>query len=312
MLTVAKQPEAVKRPLVIWRLLDGKPGHENQTLGLLRALERLAAERGQAAPQCIELFVADQRFSLWSFVLRRFHLGKNLPVPDFIIGAGHRTHWPMLCARRAFGGKAIALMSPSLPCAFFDLVVAPAHDGLTGRNVIVTQGVLNVMQPGEKAPGKTLVMVGGESKHFAWSNEQVLLQLKELATRYPALCVTDSRRTPAALRSELASFFTDRYMPWEKCPTGWLANELAGAENAWVTEDSVSMIYEALSAGCRIGLLGLSEAKGRLAQGIVSLREAKRVVRWLPSTAMPELLLTTQALAESDRVAHALLGAVRA
>ena len=101
-----------------------------------------------------------------------------LPVPDFIIGAGHRTHWPMLCARRAFGGKAIALMSPSLPCAFFDLVVAPAHDGLTGRNVIVTQGVLNVMQPGEKAPGKTLVMVGGESKHFAWSNEQVLLQLK--------------------------------------------------------------------------------------------------------------------------------------
>ena len=296
MLTAAKQPEAVRRSLVIWRLLDGKPGHENQTLGLLRALERLAAERGQAVPQCIKLFVADQNFSLWSFVLRRFHLGKNLPVPDFIIGAGHRTHWPMLCARRAFGGKAIALMSPSLPCAFFDLVVAPAHDGLTGRNVIVTQGVLNVMQPGEKAPGKTLVMVGGESKHFAWSNEQVLLQLKELATRYPAL----------------ASFFADRYMPWEKCPTGWLANELAGAENAWVTEDSVSMIYEALSAGCRIGLLGLSEAKGRLAQGIVSLREAKRVVRWLPSTAMPELLLTTQALAESDRVAHALLGAVRA
>lgn len=310
--TAAEKPEAAERPQVIWRLLDGKPGHENQTLGLLRALERLAAERGQAAPQCIELPVADQHFSLWGFVLKRFHLGQNLPSPDFIIGAGHRTHWPMLCARRAFGGKAIALMSPSLPCAFFDLVVAPAHDGLTGRNVVVTEGVLNAMQPGVKTSGYTLVLVGGESKHFEWSNEQVLTQLKELATRYPTLCVTDSRRTPATLRAELASTFADRYMPWENCPTGWLVNELASAENAWVTEDSVSMIYEALSAGCRVGLLGLSEAKGRLAQGIASLREAKRVVRWLPGTIMPALPLAPQALAESDRVAHTLFPAARA
>ena len=69
--TAAEKPEAAERPQVIWRLLDGKPGHENQTLGLLRALERLAAERGQAAPQCIELPVADQHFSLWGFILAK-------------------------------------------------------------------------------------------------------------------------------------------------------------------------------------------------------------------------------------------------
>ncbi len=311
MLTAAEKPEAAERPLVIWRLLDGKPGHESQTLGLLRALERLAVERGQAAPKSADLFVADQRLSVWDFVLKRFHLGRNLAAPDFIIGAGHRTHWPMLCARRAFGGKAIALMSPSLPCTFFDRVVAPAHDGLTGRNVIVTQGVLNAMQTGVKTPGYTLVLVGGESKHFGWSNEQVLAQLKELASRYPKLCVTDSRRTPTTLRIELASVFADRYMPWENCPTGWLASELAIAENAWVTEDSVSMIYESLSAGCRVGLLGLGDAKGRLTQGIAHLLEDKRVVRWPPSTAMPELLLTTQTFTESDRVALALFSVVR-
>lgn len=278
--TAAKQPEAAERPLVIWRLLDGKPGHENQTLGLLCALERLAAERGQAAPQCIELSVADQHFSLWDFVLKRFHLGQTLPSPDFIIGAGHRTHWPMLCARRAFGGKAIALMSPSLPCAFFDLVVAPAHDGLTGRNVIVTQGVLNAMQPGVKIPGYTLVLVGGESKHFEWSNEQVLAQLETILTRHPSACITDSRRTPAALRAALTKHWPEAYQPWEQFPSGWLASELAIAEYAWVTEDSVSMIYESLTAGCTVGLVGLkSLSNGRLQHGVRMLESAELVLR---------------------------------
>jgi mitochondrial fission protein ELM1 len=273
--------DATTQPLVIWRLMDGKPGHENQTLGLIKALERLAAERGMPEPVCIDMPLGDYAYTLWDWLFKRFRPGFLKPHPDFIIGAGHRTHWPMLCARRSVGGKAIALMSPTLPCVFFDWVVAPAHDGLTGRNVIVTQGVLNAMQPASvKRPGYTVVMIGGVSKHFLWDDAQVLAQLEDIMRRHPQVRITDSRRTPPALRAELAKRWSVEYQPWEKCPAGWLANELAVAENAWVTEDSVSMIYEALTAGCVVGLVGLAPASsrpGRLARGIVQLRDSKQV-----------------------------------
>jgi len=303
--------DAATQPLVIWRLVDGKPGHENQTLGLVRALERLAVERGMAVPQCLDMPLGDFRYTLWDWLFKRFRPGFLKPRPDFIIGAGHRTHWPMLCARRSFGGKAIALMSPSLPASFFDLVVAPAHDGLTGRNVIVTQGVLNAMQPAEvKRAGYTLVLVGGVSKHFAWRDEQVMAQLNEIMARHPQVRITDSRRTPDALRAELAARWPVTYQPWEKCPPGWLASELAIAENAWVTEDSVSMIYEALTAGCAVGLVGLEPAgksEGRLVRGIRALEHAKLVSK-LPALGNGDVLRASELrLNEADRLARLML-----
>jgi len=303
--------DASLQPLVIWRLMDGKPGHENQTLGLIKALERLAMENGMAAPQCLDMQLGDFRYTLWDWLFKRFRPGFLKPRPDFIIGAGHRTHWPMLCARRSFGGKAIALMSPSLPSCFFDLVVAPAHDGLTGRNVIVTQGVLNAMQPAEvKRAGYTLVLVGGVSKHFAWNDAQVMAQLNEIMARHPQVRITDSRRTPAALRAELAARWPVTYQPWEQCPPGWLASELAVAENAWVTEDSVSMIYEALTAGCAVGLVGLDtggKTEGRLVRGIRKL-EQDGLVRKLPALAGGESLRVVEpGLNEAERVACLLL-----
>lgn len=301
--------DAKTQPLVIWRLMDGKPGHENQTLGLVKALERLAAERGMPAPICIDMPLGDYACTLWDWLFKRFRPGFLKPRPDFIIGAGHHTHWPMLCARRSVGGKAVALMSPTLPSVFFDLVVAPAHDGLTAHNVIVTQGVLNAMQPALiKRPGYTLVMIGGVSKHFLWDDAHVLAQLEDIMQRHPQVRITDSRRTPPALRAELANRWSVEYQPWEQCSAGWLANELAVAENAWVTEDSVSMIYEALTAGCAVGLVGLKRAEGkvgRLVRGIEELVQGGWVRR-LPEP-LSSLSLEHGLLNEADRVAASIL-----
>jgi hypothetical protein len=216
----------------------------------------------------------------------------------------------MLCARRAYGGKAIALMSPSLPLSWFDTVVMPEHDNRTGRNVIVTRGVLNAMQPGEKQQGKTLVLVGGEGKHFDWDDAAVYRAVAQLAQTDGELIITDSRRTPMALRHRLQAEFATRYQPWESCPSGWLHEQLASAETAWVTEDSVSMIYESLSAGCRVGLVALSSGHGRLAQGIANLEAEGLVARWSLASgqAMPTLPARIVVLNEAGRVAQQLLG----
>jgi mitochondrial fission protein ELM1 len=41
----------------------------------------------------------------------------------------------------------------------------------------------------------------------------------------------------------------------EATPDGWIENAYAQNQTVWVTADSISMIFEALTAGCRVGLL---------------------------------------------------------
>lgn len=297
--------------LIVWRLLDGKPGHESQTLGLVRALDRQCAIAGLGPVRCIDMPLGHYRYTLLDWLFRRFRPGFLKPRPDLIIGAGHRTHWPMLCARHSVGGRAIALMTPSLPRLFFDRVVAPVHDGVSGRNVIATRGVLNAMGPApSKRPGYTLVLVGGISKHFPWHSSEVLAQIEAIMARHPQVRLTDSRRTPPELRAELALRWPIVYQPWEQCPPGWLAGELGVAENAWVSEDSVSMIYEALTAGCAVGLITLAEpgsVSGRLARGIAALA-AEGLVRRLADLKPGDTLhAATPLLNEAERVAALIL-----
>lgn len=293
--------EATTRPWIIWRLLDGKPGHESQSLGLVRALER------RHALQCVDLPVAGLSTGPLSWLAGRFPPGEGRPGPDLLIGAGHATHWPLLCARRAHGGLALALMKPSMPRRWFDWVVAPAHDQVTGGNVIVTQGVLNAMRPADKRAGYTLVLVGGESKHFPWDDGRVMAQIEAILVRHPQARITDSRRTPASLRRELTARYSAFYQPWEACPPGWLAGELAQAETAWVSEDSVSMIYESLTAGCAVGLIGLpspDKPAGRLVRGIESLAAGGQIVRFDDWHAgRVGLKVAEPPLQEADRVA---------
>ncbi len=72
----------------------------------------------------------------------------------------------------------------------------------------------------------------------------------------------------------------------EEVDAEWLPARLAAAATVWVTEDSVSMLYEALTAGAATGLLsmprrGASISKrnlggGLLAEGLVTSFDAWR------------------------------------
>ena len=144
--------------VVVWRLSDGKPGHDNQSRGLIRALGRLTAL------ECHQLNGRGAgRRALWSMLAARFRPGQGLPDPALLIGAGHATHLPMLAARIARGGKAVVLMKPSLPLYWFDLCLIPEHDRPPVRdNVVATQGVLNTGRASDCAtPGIGLILVGG-------------------------------------------------------------------------------------------------------------------------------------------------------
>ncbi len=241
---------------VIWRLVDGKAGHENQSLGLVRAIEEILPvslhdikiENGIVTTVC------------W-LILGRFPPGNKLPAPDLIIAAGHGTHLSMLAVQRAFGGKTVVLMSPGLPTAWFDLCLIPEHDRVSpGKNIILTRGPLNSLKLSTGAvPGRGLILIGGPSRHYHWNDNDLKKQISFIIhnTENFQWVLTDSRRTPEATRQYLASLYEPgvTYFPSNLTARDWLPDQLLRASRVWVTEDSMSMVFEALTTGAVVGLL---------------------------------------------------------
>lgn len=297
---------AHEHPLVLWLITDNKPGHRNQLEGLRLAFERLVYI------QTHWLNARAPGKSLLDWGLGRFPAGSALPKPDLIVVAGHRTHLCGLAARRARGGRLVALMRPSLPTWLFDACVIPLHDEAPAdERILRTRGVLNPMRPGTKIAGSAAILVGGISRHYRWDDDAVARAIETLLDRWPQALVTDSRRTPVSLRRRLVTLAGERYQAWEDCPPGWLAATLASTETAWITADSVSMVYEALTAGCATGLIDLVPAgdkPGKIAAGLASLEHERLIVtlsNMLASGTLPSRPATP--LAEADHVAARLL-----
>ncbi len=293
----ATEPAA---PLVIWRVSDGRAGHDSQSLGLVEALGRCTPCRSH------ELRAGRGLARL------RAPAAPTGPRPDLIIAAGHGTHPGVMALRRAHGGRSVILMQPSLPLRCFDLCLVPAHDAPRARSprLEITRGALCRNRPGEKQPGTALVLVGGPSRHFHWHGDTVLAAIRAIldSGRHATVTVADSPRTPPALRAALARL-PARYIAFEQCPGGWLAAELAITEAAWVTRDSVSMVYEALSSGCRLGLIDVPprRTRSRLLRATELLLEAGEAIAlpaWQAGAALPA---ASGAWAEADRCARLIL-----
>lgn len=265
--------------VTIWRLVDGTRGHDNQSLGLSRAIARLCGARCYDIPA--------HRMRVRDFLRGRFPAGKRLPDPHLILGAGHATHPCLLAARRARGGRAVVLMKPSLPMRCFDLCLVPQHDNVSEcHQMVATQGVLNTIEASSKVRAdRGLILIGGSSAHSRWEEKQIVEQLNGLIEQAPNMKwrVTDSRRTPKETSKLLASLSGSNveFHACEDTGPDWVSQELKLASHAWVTEDSVSMVYEALSSGAAVGLLQVPLIKpGRIARGIRQLVETGKVTSY--------------------------------
>lgn len=244
---------------VVWRFSDGKAGHDAQSLGLLRALQE------RARISAFDIPLGQDRGGFWSGLKDRYRYAAGLPRPDLLIGAGHATHWSLLTARRRWGGRTIVLMKPSLPLSWFDLCLVPEHDGpLQAANVQFTLGVLNSIKPGPGHDADTgLIVLGGPSPHYRWDNDEILTQLTRLVSQRPLKkwTLTTSRRTPESILRTLLERTEFRCVPYAATDSDWLPARLSEAGEVWVSEDSVSMIYEALTAGAQLGLLKVQRGR---------------------------------------------------
>lgn len=282
---------------------DLKPGHLAQSRGLAQAINR------QTPVRIMEIEADGER---------------SAPQPEkeagLILAAGRETHSMALSLRKYLGVPAIVIMNPGwIGRQRFDLSVIPKHDGVSpGSTVIVTEGAVNALTPATDAsPREGLILVGGPSKHHDWDEGAIKQQLETITARDPEMrwAATSSRRTPAStdlILKEHAANHSDRftYTPASETPEGWVAEQLQRCGVCWVSEDSVSMIYEAMTAGSCVGLLTVPKRSGRLgrvARGVQSLIERGWVStfeQWQQGKALPT---DRPVLAEADRVASHII-----
>lgn len=293
----------MNKSLQLLILSDGKPGHRNQSLGLAEALAR----RTQTSYEIIEL----NDLPRGKKILFATRLARSGPKPDWIIAAGHGTHWCALWLRRILKSRLIVLMKPSWPLCFFDACLLPTHD-LKGNsipaNVISTTGALNRIVATNEKEQRGLILIGGPSREFSW-DEQTLRDAigKVIASRELDWHITDSRRTPAGFLDSLSTLPATLH-PHQHTPSNWLPQQLQRSQCAWVTQDSVSMIYEALSSGAQVGLLPMPAKKqsSKIANSIEVLRQRGMLMTEKDlSNAAP--LLPFAPLAEADHCAAILL-----
>jgi len=292
--------------LTLWRITDGKAGHDSQTTGLCNAIKKLRDT------DCFDIKAESAFSNFKNFLLNQFPSGKELPDPNLIIGAGHGCHLTILSAKKARGGKTIVLMKPSLPLSLFDQCIIPEHDQVEDKaNVITTKGAINPVQFNEnKSNDIGLFLIGGPSKHYYWNEETLIRQIKEIIKQSPSISWTlaDSPRTPEKTLALLADLSNVKVLSYNNTNSDKLREFIFKSGTIWVSEDSVSMIYESLSSGAAVGLLNVKQKnKNRISDSIDSLINEKQLTAFSRWKKTNKLLLPTNKFNEADSCVRRLL-----
>ena len=296
--------------------LDGRPGHEKQTYGIIASLKSEFE---------IELVsVPVERTSVFSQMIQFFrlifpvgnHCTSAIREADLLIGTGSSTHLPMLLCKKHLHIPAVTCMSPTvLIRKHFDLCFVPEHDGIreTG-NIRLTLGAPNLgKNHHEQKPDKGLIAIGGKDEHsHTWNNGSILQMVESIIAKEADISwtITSSPRTPdetaAGIANLVQHYENASFYDFSKTAKGWIEEQYHQSSYVWVTSDSISMIFEALSAGCHVGILPMRWRKvtGKFCRNETVLIEKKLVVtyeEWLNGIiSWPE----TQSIDESKKCAQ--------
>lgn len=199
-----------------WVITDGKAGMENQALGLAEALDCVITVKRTALRAPWKWLTPYLRCGLkYSFSDKGDQL--TPPWPQLVIASGRQSILPALYVKQANAGKTslVYIQKPGIATSFFDAIIAPEHDRLTGPNVVLTKGALHRVTPARLAAEKAkfpqlelpspriAVMLGGANRAFKFDAtvaKTLISQLQGLREKYNAsLLISPSRRTDPAI-----------------------------------------------------------------------------------------------------------------
>ncbi|MCD6229011.1 MAG: mitochondrial fission ELM1 family protein [Candidatus Omnitrophica bacterium] len=275
-----------KRRILI--LSDGRAGHLKQSLNLVDVLEESPYSiekdileinyKNRFARFLAEIFAS---FSTKSCLgcgrcLKFFLDSRNIEFMsknffDLVVSTGSLCAPVCAIYSKSLGAKSCCILKPNVTLSKFDLVIAPHHDGVRGKNVVQIKGALSHFKDLQKKveEGKRLLNLGKDKKvslflgNFIYKEKEFcenlkifLSKLKEFSlTKGYKLLVSTSRRTSLSvermLRESLANFpnLESLVIVREKNYPFVMETFISLSEIVFVSSDSVSMISESLSIG---------------------------------------------------------------
>ncbi|MGE0658349.1 MAG: ELM1/GtrOC1 family putative glycosyltransferase [Reyranellaceae bacterium] len=263
--------QPASRPKSVWLLLDDRPGHRTQVVGLGRDLGWPVEEK----PLRFNSLERLPRFLLGATLRTLEPESRRLlqpPFPDLVIGMGRRIVPAARWIRRQSGGRSrIVLIGRKVPndSSIVDLTVACAHFGQIPHPALFELVVppTQVDAPalaaarearpdpmaGLAAPHVLLLVGGPTSQHlFDEADASAMASAVSAATSElgGALAIVTSRRTPAAcvaaMRRAAPSAHLHEWQPG-RVDNPYLSY-LANADLIVATGESESMLAEAVAA----------------------------------------------------------------
>lgn len=320
---IAKDPAQYLWTYKVWKyadskniliLSDAKAGHLRQSQGLARIAagylqrkaigsvvrqqevvfkNRLASRAmGLAGALAGKYICQGCLVCLRSFISPDTYRRLMAEKPDIIISCGSSLAAVNYLLAREYQARSLVVMRPSiLSTRRFDLVVMPRHDDPPRRrNVVVTEGALNLIDSGYLAQQKERLkqeagvaidpekpaaglLIGGDTKDFsigAAGVAELFGQLQKVSRESGLqILATTSRRTPAAICAQLkrsaASDASVRLLviASEKNYPSAVGGILAMSDILIVSAESISMVSEAAASGKYVLVFGHSLLGGR-------------------------------------------------
>ena len=245
-------------------LTEGMHGMLSQVEGLAKALDI------DFTHHMVELK------SLWSLIPPKFtpisqNVYKKINYLDFdiIISCGRKSIIPSIHLKSISNKKIfnIHIQDPKINFDYFDFIVAPEHDGISGSNIINTKGAIHYLTKDEIQENKDYLnsfvrkdnrkiwclIMGGPTKYYDYSTKNMKhifsIFYKLLKKKDFQLVVIPSMRTPLNTIHYAKEFFGENHTVIMDVDKKAYLSALAISENIIVTCDSSSMISEAALTG---------------------------------------------------------------
>jgi len=321
---------------VIWIISEGSPGHVSQSVGLAEALA------AQVPATIRQFECRPRSGGLMRGFIRRFWMGKRArplpdlmlyhwlrlersakdePAPDVLIASGGKS---VFAARTLATKHEVPLIflgeRKPYPATWFHTTFTPSSFDTDANDIrmdviptkITPQIVRQAASGWADRPAGRLwtMLIGGSSRshHYqAGDWEQLVQGMTELARREGIRwLVTTSRRSGIELEDRLRGLLPPEIVAdavwWCRQPEKKLTAYLGAAEKIWVTQDSVSMVTEAVATGKPAIVIYPVEVEFPLTSfmpGYLDNLEKLGMILRLPMNALPEFEL--QPSVEPDR-----------
>lgn len=227
---------------------------------------------------------------------------RNLNFADFdlFVGAGSTTYYVLKFYARRYAKPSVALMYPKGYRKDFSVIIAGAHDRPKPRaNLKISPVSLSFSRPqGLYRPQRKSIgfIIGGPNSCFEMGDE-ILKQIEGVRAQFAdcEFALTTSPRTPQATESALEKLSWDYSVIYSREPVNPIGDFLAQCEWVFISEDSVSMISEAVSNGrANVAILSLKRKDAHnkfddFISSLVSTGRARRYDEALKKTAKYDL-----------------------